>query len=151
MAKSNARSGYISREVVSPSLLAQIDTSRKPKCRFLWSGSGVFIFTGTWLDALAQHAASDGHAANALSFRKSAEQLVACKQQEDLVPEAQVVLVDGEAFLDAMRCLYFLLKQEITHTTNFASLRELAILLSNKTSPQLHEAENVNYTSEMSM
>ena len=35
MAKFNAHSGYISREVVSPSLLAQIDTSRKPKRRFL--------------------------------------------------------------------------------------------------------------------
>ena len=35
MAKSKARGGYISREVVSPSLLAQIDTSRKPKRRFL--------------------------------------------------------------------------------------------------------------------
>ena len=34
-------------------------------------------FTGTRLDALAQHAASDGHAANALSFQKSTEQLVA--------------------------------------------------------------------------
>ena len=114
-------------------------------------------FTGTRLDALAQHAASnghaasDGHAANALSFWQSAEQLVACKQQEDLVAEAQVVSLDGEAFLDAMRCLYFLLKQEIPHTTNFASLHELAILLSNKTSPQLHEAKNANYTSDISM
>ena len=35
MAKSNARSGYISHEVVSSSLLVQIDTSRKPKRRFL--------------------------------------------------------------------------------------------------------------------
>jgi len=35
MAKSKARGGYISHEVVSPSLLAQIDTSRKPKRRFL--------------------------------------------------------------------------------------------------------------------
>ena len=77
------------------------------------SGSGVFIsepFTGTWPDALAQHAASDRHGANALSFRQSAERLVACKQLEDLVAEAQVVSVDGEALLDAMRCLYFLLK-----------------------------------------
>ena len=38
-AKSKARGGYISREVVLPSLLAQIDTNRKPKCRFLlWLG-----------------------------------------------------------------------------------------------------------------
>ena len=35
MAKSKACGGYISREVVSPSLLAQIDTNRKPKRRFL--------------------------------------------------------------------------------------------------------------------
>ena len=35
MAKSKASGGYISREVVSPSLLAQIDTSRKPKRRFM--------------------------------------------------------------------------------------------------------------------
>ena len=56
------------------------------------SGSGMFIsepFTGTWPDALAQHAASDGHSANALSFQQSTEQLVACKQPEDLVAKAQ--------------------------------------------------------------
>ena len=102
------------------------------------SGSGIFIsepFTGTWPDVLAQHATSDGHGANALSFQQSTEQLVACKQPEDLVAEAQVVSVDGEAFLDAMCCLYFLLKQEIPHTTKFASLRELVILLGNKTLP----------------
>ena len=51
-----------------------------------------------------------------------------CKQLEDLVAEVQVISVDGEAFLDAMCCLYFLLKQEIPHTTNFVSLCELAIL-----------------------
>ena len=51
-----------------------------------------------------------------------------CKRLEDLVAEVQVVSVDGEAFLDAMCCLYFLLKQEIPHTTHFVSLRELAIL-----------------------
>ena len=95
------------------------------------SGSGAFIsepFTGTWPDALAQHAASDRHGASALSFRQIAEWLVVCKQLEDLVAEVQVVSIDGEAFLDAMCYLYFLLKQEIPHTTNFVSLRELAIL-----------------------
>ena len=92
-------------------------------------------FTGTRPYALPQHAASDGHGANALSFQQSAEQLIACKQLEDLVAKAQVVSVDGEAFLDATRCLYFHLKQEIPHTTNFASLRELVILLGNKTLP----------------
>ena len=35
MAKSKARGGYISHEVVLPSLLAQIDTNRKPKRQFL--------------------------------------------------------------------------------------------------------------------
>ena len=35
MAKSRARDGYISSEVVSPSLLVQIDTNCKPKRRFL--------------------------------------------------------------------------------------------------------------------
>ena len=92
-------------------------------------------FTGTRPDALAQHAANDGHGVNALSFQQSAERLVVCKQLEDLVAKAHVVSVDGEAFLDATRCLYFHLKQEIPHTTNFASLRELVILLGNKTLP----------------
>ena len=109
----------------------------------LRSGSGMFISEPfTWIrpDALAQRAARNGHGANALSSRQSAERLVACKQLDDLVAEVQVVSVDGEAFLDAMRCLYFLLKQEIPHTTNFASLRKLAILLGNKTLPRLCEA-----------
>ena len=35
MAKSKAHGGYISREVVSASLLAQIDTNRKPKRRLV--------------------------------------------------------------------------------------------------------------------
>ena len=73
------------------------------------------------------------------------------KQLEDVVAQAQTATVDGEAFLDSLRCLYFLLKQEIPHTTNFTPLRELAILLGNQTLPRLREAKNATYTSEMSI
>ena len=66
-----------------------------------------------------------------------------------MVAQAQVVTVYGEAFLDSMRYLQFLLKQEKLHTTNFA--KKLAILPGNQTLPRLLEAQNATYTSEISM
>ena len=48
--------------------------------------------------------------------------------------------VDGEAFCDALKCLYWLAKHEILHTTNFNPLCDLCIDLSNTTLTRLQAA-----------
>ena len=40
----------------------------------------------------------------------------------DVVKEAALITADESAFTDALRCMYFLMKREIAHTTNFAEL-----------------------------
>lgn len=62
-----------------------------------------------------------------------------------------MLTVDENAFCDAMRCMYFLNKHEIAHTTNFASLRDLCVLLGNETLPVLKKSGNINYESEQTM
>ena len=48
--------------------------------------------------------------------------------------------VDGEAFCDALKCLYWLAKHEILHTTNFNPLCDLCIDLSNTILTRLQAA-----------
>ena len=64
---------------------------------------------------------------------------------------AAVTTVDENAFMDALRCMYFLMKREIAHTTNFEELQSLCILLGNKTLPTLQKAKNLNYLSKQTM
>ena len=47
--------------------------------------------------------------------------------------------------MDGLRCMYNLDKREIAHTTNFASLKELCMLLGNDSLPLLQKGANVNY------
>ena len=48
-----------------------------------------------------------------------------------------------------INCLYFLMKREIPHTTNFVPLRELCIQLGNTSLARLVlEEKNCTYTSE---
>ena len=60
-------------------------------------------------------------------------------------------MVDEKAFMDGLRCMYYLNKREIAHTTNFASLKELCMLLGNDSLPLLRTGANVNYNSEQAM
>ena len=59
--------------------------------------------------------------------------------------------VDEKAFMDGLRCMYYLNKREIAHTTNFVSLKELCMLLGNDSLPLLRKGANVNYNSEQAM
>ena len=60
--------------------------------------------------------------------------------------------VDEKAFMDRLRCMYYLNKREIAHTTNFAaSLKELCMLIGNDSLPLLQNGANVNYNSEQAM
>ena len=65
--------------------------------------------------------------------------------------EAAVTTVDENAFIDALRCMYFLMKREIAYTTNFAELQSLCILLGNETLPTLQKAKNLNYLSKQTL
>ena len=42
-----------------------------------------------------------------------------------MLKEADTLTVDEDAFVDAMRVMYFLNKQEIAHTINFKGLKDL--------------------------
>ena len=48
-----------------------------------------------------------------------------------MIRSGNYLTVDGEVFCDALRCLYFLLKHWIPHTTNFLPLRKLCIQMGN--------------------
>ena len=69
----------------------------------------------------------------------------------DVAREAIVITADETAFSDALRCMYFLMKREIAHTTNFAELQSLCVLLGNTTLPLLRKAKNLNYLSKQTM
>ena len=62
-----------------------------------------------------------------------------------MIEESQVLTVEEEAFCDAVSCKYFLVKQEIPHTTNFSLLRNLCARLGNTTMCLLDKAGNANF------
>ena len=63
----------------------------------------------------------------------------------DVIDRSYTITVDENAICDAMRCMYFLLKNEIPHTTNFKDIKKLCIMLGNETLPNLHKSGNTNY------
>ena len=68
-----------------------------------------------------------------------------------LIERSDVLTVDERAFCDAMRCMYYLNKNEIAHTTNFSGLKELCVLLGNESLPALKKSGNTSYESEQTM
>ncbi|KAI6651843.1 Zinc finger protein [Oopsacas minuta] len=68
-----------------------------------------------------------------------------------MVERRNTLTVDEFAFCHAMRCMYYLNKHEIAHTTNFSDLRVLCILLGNKSLSVLKQSGNTNYESEQIM
>ena len=105
-------------------------------------------YTGNRSDKLLQHERSGAHQASLTSQQeallRSATNATIC----DIVREAAVITADETAFSDALRCMYFLVKREIAHTTNFAELQSLCVLLGNTTLPLLQKARNLNYLSK---
>ena len=63
----------------------------------------------------------------------------------DLINDSSILTVDENVFCDALRCIYFLCKNEIAHTTNFSGLKALCIQLGNETLPLLRKSGNTNY------
>ena len=60
----------------------------------------------------------------------------------DIIDRSNTITVDENAICDALRCLYFLHKNDIPYTTNFKDLKELCVMLGNDTLPNLHKSHN---------
>ena len=118
------------------------------------SATTVFItspFTGNRSDKLLQHERCGAHIQSSLSYHESLLRLATNTTVADVVKEAAVITADESAFTDALRCMYFLMQREIAHTTNFAELQSLCVLLGNTTLPLLNKAKNLNYLSKQTM
>ena len=119
------------------------------------SGSDVFLtrgYTGTRPDVLSRHEGSTQHSTCAVTYRESLQRRSVKRNINDIIRSSSCLTVDGEAFCDALRWLYFLMKREIPHTTNFVPLRELCIQLGNSSLAHLVlEGKNRTYTFEQSM
>ena len=79
------------------------------------SGSSVFVstsLTGTRPDKLVQHEHSESHQAAAARYREGQQRLALGATVSQVLMEA-----DEDVFIDALRIMYFLNKQEIAHTT----------------------------------
>ena len=96
-------------------------------------------------DALVRHASSDMHAA-AVSMEQ--ERFAAGGIQTAL---QVVVSAERMAVTTAMKCLYWLAKNEIPHTTKYQPLLELLQHLNCPHLGKLHLGANATYTSEMIM
>ena len=120
----------------------------------LRAGASVFLtspYTGNRSDKLLQHERSIGHQESLTRHQESLLRSVTSTTISEVVRQAAVVTADEAAFSDALRCMYFLMKREIAHTTNFAELQALCVLLGNTTLPTLQKAKNLNYLSKQTM
>lgn len=62
-----------------------------------------------------------------------------------------VLCVKKQALIGGMKCIYWLAKSEIAHTTNFESLLDLAVSLGSTYLTELHQGGNAKYTSHQSI
>ena len=115
------------------------------------SGHDVFVqkpFTGT---RLTRHENSKQHGVSESAHREQLECTNTQQQIQDSLASEGQLTIDGEAFTDALRCLYFLAKNEMSHTTNYMPLRNFSIAMGNTTLPHLNERRNQTYSSEQSI
>jgi len=75
------------------------------------------------------------HQSSTISYRESLVRDATRTSVDEMVRDSATITADGEAFCDALHCMYFLMKKEIAHTTNFADLEDLCILLGNDKFP----------------
>lgn len=118
------------------------------------SGAAVFVsstFTGNRSDKLLQHELCASHLESETSYKESRLRTATGTTIAEVVRDSAVITADEEAFIDALRCMYFLLKREIAHTTNFSELQSLCILLGNTTLLLLRKAKSLNYLPKQTM
>ena len=113
--------------------------------------------SGTWTskpctylrkDMLKRHKESKMH--------KSAEaaetQRVAARRDGGIVQAFSAqVMMNRKALIGALKSLYWLVKEEIAHTTKFSSLMDLAIHLGSDYLRELNLGKNAHYTSEQTI
>lgn len=122
--------------------------------RTIRSGIGTFVLqphTGTRPDKLMDHQASLSHQLNADEYRLTQTRIANKNTLVDIFQQSTVVSVDEAAFCDAMKCLYFLVKHEMPHTTLFSPLRDFSIMMGNEKLSLLDRSKNVNYRSEQTI
>lgn len=113
--------------------------------------------TGVWItkpctslrrDSILDHSRSKGHN-DAIRAEKDAVQ---AKLRGGIVQAfTNVQSAQKKAVIGALKCMYWLAKQEIAHTTNFESLLNLAVSLGSAYLKDLHQGGNAKYTSHESM
>ena len=110
-------------------------------------------YTGSRVDLLTKHSCTIVHEESTVAFRESQVRASRGRRIEDVIEESETLTVEGGTFCDAVVCtsMYFLVKREIAHTTNFGPLRDLCMTLGNDTMPQLEKAKNATFRSEQSM
>ena len=112
---------------------------------------------GTWItvpctslrrDSILEHVRSNSHndAVKAESDAVQARLRGGIAQAFDSVHAVQ-----RKALIGGLKCMYWLAKHEIAHTTNFESLLQLAVSLGSTYISELHQGENAKYTSQQSM
>ena len=95
--------------------------------RAVRSRSSVFItkpFTGNRPDKLGRRESYKAHMENQKAFQDHQVHVTSNSTVVDIIDRSTTLTVDEIAFCDAMRCMYFLNKKEIPHTTNFRNLKK---------------------------
>ena len=108
-------------------------------------------YTGNRPVKLCRLGSCSTHLQNQLGYQEWQTRLATGSTVADMVERSSILTVDESAFCDAMRCMYYLNKNEIAHTTNFSGLKELCVMLGNDTLTQLKKSGNTNYESEQIM
>ena len=123
--------------------------SRRPK--------KVGVGKATWIDlpcttitrqSLVRHGKSECHIA-ATKMEVNLASAKKCSGIERVFD--QVVSVEKKAFIGALKCMYWLNKREIAHTTNFSPLLELCKSLGVSYLEDMTCGQNAKYTSECFM
>ena len=112
------------------------------------NGSGTWTdipCTSLRMDVLQRHKQSEMH-----REAEERENVRLASQQDGGIRQAfsARVMVNRKALIGALQIMYWLVKQEVAHTTKFSSLRDLAIHLGCDYLRELHLGGNAQYSSE---
>lgn len=105
-------------------------------------------YTGNRPDKLRRHESCVTHLENQSAYQEWQSRVANQSTVSCLLARSTVLTVDEKAFVDSMRCMYFLNKNEIAHTTNVSELKKLCVLLGNESLLMLRKSGNTNYESE---
>ena len=124
-----------------PCLAIQTDGVYCPPTGSSVKSDSVFFvaepFTGCRPDELVKHEQSKAHQQNEEAYREWQIREAFRQTLPTILYDASVQTVNEKGFMDSLCCMCYLNKNEIAHTTNFASLKELCVLLGNDLLPLL--------------